>query len=266
MPTALSRSREHDQLDSTKRDGQAYDLGLQVLSLAPDRAGPGAVLDLQAGLGRWRHRVVQLVQVTGVERVRVHAPADTRVRDRSVLGHRPASRRGERADCLDDIRQLGHVGDRLVDRRLLGGDGAAPCVEHDLAAVTALLRECAVQHAKAGRGIAAGDRVIVDVIPAEGVLGAEQSAEDDDPGDDEDPVLAGRDAGDLFEQKIHGSVPSAVADGTLIAPYARRPLRHHPPRVTDRDLCGWSDEEIARGCRPRRHPAWGAPRLNRCNR
>jgi hypothetical protein len=83
--------------------------------------------------------------------------------------------------------------DSCADRACLG-------VEDDLPAVPALLRERAVQHVRAGCGVAAGDRVVVDVLAAERVLGSEQPAEDDDPGDDENPVLPGREPGKLLEQ------------------------------------------------------------------
>ena len=122
---AAATSEPNMNSSSTSAQRQPDDLGLDVAGLLADLPRAGAVLHLQAGLGGRRHRVVQLVQVGGVQRVRVHVPADAGVRDRAVLGHRAGVGGSERADRLDHVRQLGHVADRLVDRRLLRRDRAA---------------------------------------------------------------------------------------------------------------------------------------------
>ena len=116
-------------------------------------------------------------------------------------------------------------------------DGAVPGVEHDLARVPALLREFAVQAVEPERGIGARHGVVVHVGAAEGPAGAEHAAEDQHPGDDDDPVPPGRECGDTLEQLVHARLPAGPPPGTL-EPLTiedqgagRRAGCHHPAGV-----------------------------------
>ena len=246
---------EHDQ-QQHQCAGQPDDFGFGVAGLLAYLPRARAVRDLQACLRGGGHRVIQLVQVGGLQRVRVHVPRDAGVGDRAVLGHGAGIGRGERADRLDDVRQLGDVADRLVDRRLLIRDRALGGVEDDLPAVPALLRERAVQHVQAARGVAAGDRVVVDVLAAERILGGEQPAENDHPGDDEDPVPSGRDTGDSFQQGIHSSVPlPSPAETRSSRTLSISSVPEKPSEVTapSRVICPQSRPSVSRSsCMTRR--------------
>src|SRR5437763_12232893 len=92
-------------------------------------------------------------------------------------------------------------------------------MEHDLARVTALLRGALIQQVLAESGTTAGHAVVVDVLAAGCVPRPQRAAQDDQPGDDDDPVTPGGEPAQPLQQVVHACPP---------ARNVRRPARPVP--------------------------------------
>src|SRR5260370_9503714 len=110
-------------------------------------------------------------------------------------------------------------------------------MEHDLAPEAALLRVIAVEQVDAVRRVAARNGVVVDVLTAERLAGAEEPAQDDQPCEDKDPVTPGGEAAEPLEQVVQGPVPPRVTFSRRSGSQTRRgpggvqPRQRAPPRA-----------------------------------
>ena len=205
--SGMTAAMSEPNMNSSRSSAHARPISSDVRSEAglADIARAAAVLHLQPGAVRRRHRIVELVQVRRVQGVRVRGPGHRRVGDRFVLGHRRGTLLAERTDRLDHIRQLRDIGRGLVHRGLLlRGEGAVLGAVHDLTGVAALRAERVVQPVEAVQRLGAGDVVVVDVLTAGVVVADEQPAQDDHPDREHDPRPAGSKTTQSCQQPGHG--------------------------------------------------------------
>ncbi|GGS26371.1 hypothetical protein GCM10010221_24520 [Streptomyces parvus] len=185
--TAASRLAEADQQDHDRHPEA------DRLAGAVARFGPGqfpertAVLHRHPGRPQRLHRLVDPVQVGRVEGGGLHAEPDGDVGGLLVGGERSGVRVGrrgrggagrrQRALRREHVRELLEVGDGGGHLVRDGGERLVRVVQDDLCAVAARLRGVCLQHVQSVLGLGAGQREVVGVVAAVGVL------EDLEPGE-----------------------------------------------------------------------------------
>ena len=162
-----------------------------------------AELDLDAGVVRRADCALQLgVGVVG-KLSAVAVVADGREGDGVIGG---SDHRG-RGRGRDDVVEAAERGERVVERGGVRGigQGALGGVEHHLGGRAREGRERRLQEVSRLLGLDAGQRELVFHLPAGDLAACEEANDDEDPGDDDPPAVAGARAAQAIEEPRHGS-------------------------------------------------------------
>jgi hypothetical protein len=171
------------------RGDDADRLRQQVTGLRPvGLAELAAVADADARRPRDVGRVVYLGDVARAEAGRVDVEVDGGVGRLAVLGR---GRRGQRVADRQHVRQLPDRGGGVLDGRLLGGDGAAGHGEDQLAGLSSGPGNVRLEHGGALRGGGVRQREVIVVGAAVRLVPDGGEDEDEQPGADHPPRVAG---------------------------------------------------------------------------